>query len=100
MDVMTPDEILDPLAEPIGGLGAVSNLDAVALQEQVSALIAQHSKSKALPYFVLGLVGGAIGAKVRKGGIGVAVAGGLGWWAYKALKKQHTPAAEPQNGGK
>jgi hypothetical protein len=99
MDPLFPDEILSP-DEPIVGLGAVSNLDAAALQEQVNTLIAQHSKNKAIPYFVLGLVGGAIGAKVLKGALGVAVAGGLGWWAYSSLTKQSTPAALPQNGGK
>lgn len=51
----------------------------------------------ALPAFVLGLVGGAIGAKVLKGTVGVVVGGAAGLWAYDKLQTGPKTLAAGQN---
>ena len=39
----------------------------------------------ALPIFALGFVGGALGAKLLKGTVGIAIGAGVGYWAYTQL---------------
>lgn len=85
---MEPDEILDALDE--GGVAAEVNarrlIDAVRRAHAEGQLDFSTSPS-ALPIFLLGIVGGAVGVRVLKGTLGLAIAAGAGYWAWNQLQK-------------
>jgi hypothetical protein len=85
MEALTPDEILFP-DQPSLGLGAVSNPDVQALTVQAE-MVAFHKK-KAPAFFVLGIAGGVLGARIAgaKVPLGVSLLASLaGSWAYRSL---------------
>jgi hypothetical protein len=88
---MYPDEILSP-TEGFGAAGAAASLDTEALKQHIEELLKQGDlvkmpSQKSLPVFVLGLVGGALGANMLKGTVGTIAGLGLAWWAYNQLSE-------------
>lgn len=88
MEALFPDEILSPTGG-FGAVGAGSSIDPEALAKHIEELV-QQGKVKlgggdAVPVFILGFVGGALGANMLKGTFGTIAGLGLAWWAYKQL---------------
>jgi hypothetical protein len=44
-------------------------------------------RDNALPIFALGFVGGAIGARLLKGTVGLTVSAGVAYWAWSRLRR-------------
>jgi hypothetical protein len=89
MQTIFPDEILSP-TEGFGATGGgVTNIDPEALKQHIEELVQQGKVklggSDAVPVFVLGFVGGALGSNVLKGTFGTIAGIGLAWWAYNQL---------------
>jgi len=89
---MEPDEILDAINKH-------STTVEVAARQAIDAVRRAHAEGRlnlgpdALPIFLLGIVGGAIGVRFVKGTLGLAVAAGLGYWAWTQLS---SPALDGQ----
>ncbi len=96
---MNPDEILDPLFEDINFAEVRASADRAGVQvrEFVDTANIPTAGYVALPAFVLGFVGGAVGAKMLKGTVGVALGVGAAWWAYNKLNEGPKTLAPGQN---
>lgn len=92
MEVVMPDEILMPDELPIGGLGAVTNLDSQIVDAQVQTEVAAIHKSKALSVLALGVSGGILGARLAGSKVSggmltlAALLGGWGYWSFTSEK--------------
>lgn len=93
---MEPDEILESLNETATSAEVSTRrlIDAIR-RAQAEGKIDLGGSVDALPVFLLGVVGGAVGVRVLKGALGFAVAAGAGWWAWSKLQepsKKEMPA--------
>lgn len=82
MNLGDPTEILDPANVNVD-VDVAAALDKVG--KQAAAALGDKADI-ALPAFVLGVVGGAVGGKVLKGTTGMIVGGLAALWAYDQLK--------------
>jgi len=82
MNLGDPTEIIDPANVNVD-VDVAAALDKVG--KQAAAALGDNANI-ALPAFVLGVVGGAVGGQILKGTMGAVVGGLAAWWAYDQLK--------------
>jgi hypothetical protein len=95
LDALEPDDILDQAAAAGEGVEVSTRRLIDALRRAEAEGVVPVSVD-ALPVFLAGMVGGALGMRVLKGGVGLAVAAGLGYWAWGKLQNP-TPKKLPKN---
>lgn len=82
---MEPDEVI-PASDDVQRI--IDNLTNTVTKTVPGAIQAiQMAPEQALALLAIGAVGGAIGGKILKGGIGIVIGGAGLVWAYNALTK-------------
>ena len=64
-----------------------SLVDVDRMWREIQKLKFEMPKSNALPVLALGFVGGAIGAKLLKGTVGILIGGAVAFWAWNEFSK-------------